>query len=78
MTEWMLIDENAPRDGTEVLGYGEWAGEISGSEPGNYVYAVIRWTGGRSYPGYEWSVTATDGYAAWFKPTHYALVEPPE
>lgn len=76
---WTAI-EDVPKewkDGRELLGYGLWAGEINGpdDEP---VRCIIYWSGGTTdYPGYEWTVAHTDGYAAWMRPTFVALPPPP-
>lgn len=63
--------ETAPKDGTEILGWGRLCGEINGphDEP---TTANIRWTNGHTdYKGYNWDVCATDAYAMWMNPTHW-------
>lgn len=75
---WLPI-ATAPRDGTEIMLWGDWAGEINGpSLPRCCV--VGYWRDGRTdYPGYEWTVCGTDAYAAWMKPSHWMpLPEPPK
>lgn len=61
---WRLI-ESAPKDGTEILAYGPWAGEINGI--GSPRLAVVSWQygGASDYVGFHWTVSGTDGYAAW-------------
>lgn len=78
MVTWQPI-ETAPRDGTPIIAYGRWAGEINGpdKEPGTY---IVAWQyGGRTdYEGFEWTCQNTDAYAAWVKATHWMpLPEPP-
>lgn len=68
----------APTDGTPVLCFGSWAGEINGIDhkPGFY---VARYSGHSDYFEHLWSIDGTDAYAAWCKPTHWAaLPERPE
>lgn len=78
MADWQPI-ETAPKDGTLILGFGQWAGEISGidSTPGR---CLIYWCSPHTdYPGFEWKVTGGDAYASWMKPTHWMPIpEPPE
>lgn len=74
---WQPID-TAPKDGTIVLVYGLWAGEIGGKDktPGRY---IANWVPSSDYQGYHWLVDGTDAYAAWVKATHWMpLPEPPQ
>ena len=75
---WFPI-ETAPKDGTRILAFGYWTGEVNGPDE-QPTECIIYWRNGRTdYPGYEWYVDNTDGYAAWMKPTHWMpLPEPPE
>lgn len=75
---WRPI-KSAPRDGTRILGYGLWAGEINGPDTEPY-FCVIYWRGGRmDYPGFGWRVEGTDAYTAWMRPTHWMpLPRPPQ
>lgn len=73
---WQPID-TAPKDGTEILGWGECAGEINGPH-GVPCKALIEWRGGRTdWAGYEWSVNGGDHYSTWMKPTHWFPLPPP-
>lgn len=75
--EWQPI-ETAPRDGTHILGYGLWAGEINGPDDTPTHAVIYHWHGGGDYEGFDWSVHGTDAYAAWMKPTHWMpLPDPP-
>ncbi len=77
--EWQPID-TAPQDGTEVLLFGTWAGEIHGPDrkvpPAIYIGA---YEGGGDYSddGYLWSVVGGDMYAAWCKPSHWMPMPAP-
>lgn len=65
---WQPI-ESAPKDQT-ILVFGTWAGEINGTDNKLGIY-VARWARSTDYFGYDWSVTGTDAYAAWVKPSHW-------
>lgn len=70
MSEWQPI-ESAPKDGTLILAWGCWAGEINGPDDDPEL-AIVCWDGQRGdYPGFDWMVTGTDAHAAWLKPTHW-------
>jgi hypothetical protein len=70
---------SAPPDGTPVLIFGQWAGEINGpsKEPAGWYVAQYLFEGASDYPGYTWSVVGTDAYAAWVKPEGWAPLPPP-
>lgn len=77
--EWQQI-ETAPRDGSQVLLYGLWAGEVSGPIIDPRV-DIGFWNGGESdYAGTDWwQIVTGDAYACWLKPTHWMpLPEPPK
>lgn len=69
--QWQTMD-SAPNDGTSVLVYGPWAGEIAG-ESGVSVFDIARWCGGKSdFAGDDWwSASTGDAYACWIKATHW-------
>lgn len=73
---WRTID-SAPVDGTHVLGYGLWAGEINGIDAEPTMAVIYKWSDNSDYEGFIWSVHGTDAYAAWMKPTHWQPIEPP-
>ena len=75
--KWKPI-ETAPKDGTKILVYGLFAGEIIGTS-GEQTIGVAFWDGGRSdYVNFHWKAANTDAYAGWWRPTHWMpLPDPP-
>ena len=75
--EWQPI-ETAPKDGTAVLLWGLWAGEINGPDETPRV-DIGQFTDGRSdYAGNDWWQLLTgDAYACWMQPTHWMPLPPP-
>lgn len=74
---WQPI-ETAPKDGSSILLWGTWAGEIHGIAKHPCV-DIGRWDGGNSdFPGEEWWTLDTgDCYTCWMKPTHWAPIPVP-
>lgn len=72
--------ETAPKDGTSVLLYGVWAGEIHGVGRDNRCsYDIGHWNGGGSdFEGFDWwSLDTGDAYACWMRPTHWMPLPTP-
>lgn len=75
---WMPI-ASAPKDGTEIILYGLWVGEITyltGAEPS---VDVGRWMSGKSdHPGNDWwQLTTGDCYTCWMRATHWMPIQKP-
>lgn len=78
MSAWRPI-ETAPNDGTTILLYGYWAGEIHGpSNEAQFLGAGSYRAGRTDFPGFDWDLDGGDAYATWGKPTHWMpLPDPP-
>ena len=71
---WQPI-ETAPKDGTEVLVFGKWFGEIAKSAPDAKPEMHVA----KFYEHGVWNITGGDTYASWVKATHWMpLPTPPE
>jgi len=68
---WQDIS-TAPKDGSTVLLYGQWAGEINGVNTTASI-DLGRWSNGTSdFPGTDWWQLITgDAYACWMKASHW-------
>jgi hypothetical protein len=71
MSKWKPI-ETAPRDGTTILVYGYWEGEISGKEKKPNV-----WLCSSQGVEDEFCLEGCDGYAAWVNNPMYWMPLPP-
>lgn len=80
--KWQLI-ETAPKDGTVILLYGFWAGEIRGPRDEPQFLGCGSYDSGEEkedlpYNGFDWDLEGGDAYATWGKPTHWMpKLEPP-
>lgn len=70
MSDWQPI-ETAPRDGTEILVFGKWDGEVNDFTPIPADAGVARWTGG------AWCAVWTDCYSVTCNATHWMPLPPP-
>jgi len=82
MTDWQPI-EIAPKDGTKIILWGYWAGEIYGprDEPKFLGVGHIRSDDTLDYEdeGYLWTMDMNECYGRWAKPSHWMpLPEPPQ
>lgn len=77
MSQWQDIS-TAPKDGTFVVLYGVWAGEIHGINAHSPCADIGFWSGGKSdFAGGDWwSLTTGDAYACWMLPTHWMPLPP--
>lgn len=73
MTDWQPI-ETAPKDGTRILVYGKWRGELYGPTDDDAAIYVAIWGGD------GWMVEGSEYYSPWVDPaTHWQpLPEPPQ
>ena len=72
MTDWQTI-ETAPKDGTSILLYGYWEGEIHSIEDEKNIW-MAQYTYG------DWLINGGDYYGSYVRnPTHWMpLPEPPK
>lgn len=79
--KWQPI-ETAPKDGTPMLGFGIWMGEISGISKSpviDIIESPAKSVDHDSSAEGWWNCVTGDAYVCWLKPTHWMpLPEPPE
>ena len=66
----LLPIETAPKDGTEIIVYGKWSGEVYGDHEGNH-FGVATFLNGR------WDLTLAECYSVECNPTHWVSLPPP-
>ena len=65
--DWQPII-TAPRDGTEIILFGEWSGEISGIDHSKSIYIA-------SYEDNDWVIKGGDYYRSFVvNPTHWTFL----
>ena len=78
--EWQPI-ETAPKDGTLVLLWGIWSGEVSGiynEKEMHLGYYYVSEFQSLEEKGFNWTVTGGDMYGCRMNPTHWMpLPKPP-
>lgn len=64
----------APHDGTPLLVFGRFAGEINGPSTTPEIGIAAFSNGKSDFPGYDWLASGGDAYAVWWNPSHWQLL----
>lgn len=63
--------ETAPLDGTEILVFGEYQGELTGKSEAKS-FGVAKWSDRPTpFVGYDWEAAAGDHMVGWYNATHW-------
>lgn len=67
----MFPIDSAPTDGTEILVFGEYQGELSG-KAGVDSFGVAKWSDRPTpFESYNWQAAGGDHIVGWYKATHW-------
>jgi hypothetical protein len=67
----MMPIDSAPTDGTEILVFGEYQGELTG-KAGAGSFGVAKWSDRPTpFEGYDWQAAGDGHIVGWYKATHW-------